>query len=59
MAFGTEGALFTSIANIPAVVCGPGDIEQAHKPDEYVELSELARAERFLRRLRDAAKKGL
>ncbi|WP_114858788.1 acetylornithine deacetylase [Azospirillum brasilense] len=59
VAFGTEGALFTSIANIPAVVCGPGDIEQAHKPDEYVELSELARAERFLHRLRDAAKKGL
>ena len=38
--FGTEAGLFQQIG-IPAVVCGPGSIEQAHKPDEYVELDQL------------------
>lgn len=41
VAFGTEAGLFVAMAGIPAVVIGPGSIEQAHKPDEYVELSEL------------------
>ncbi|MCW2244271.1 acetylornithine deacetylase [Azospirillum canadense] len=54
VAFGTEGALYTSMAGIPAVVCGPGDIDQAHKPDEFVSLDQLARAERFLTRLKAA-----
>ncbi|MGR3913555.1 MAG: acetylornithine deacetylase [Gammaproteobacteria bacterium] len=48
--YGTEGGLFDR-AGIPAVVCGPGSIEQAHKPDEYVELAQLARGEKFLRDL--------
>jgi len=38
--FGTEAGLFQQIG-IPAVVCGPGSIEQAHKPDEFVELDQL------------------
>lgn len=59
VAFGTEGAFFTSVVGIPAVVCGPGDIEQAHKPDEFVELSELAKAERFLTRLKAVVQAGL
>jgi acetylornithine deacetylase len=33
------------------VVCGPGSIAQAHKPNEYVSLDQLARCEAFLRRL--------
>ena len=40
-AFGTEAGLFQSIG-MSAVVCGPGSSEQAHKPDEYVELDQLA-----------------
>ncbi len=48
--FGTEGGLFQA-AGIPAVVCGPGSIEQAHKPDEYVSLEQLGACERFLQRL--------
>jgi acetylornithine deacetylase len=32
-------------------VCGPGSIEQAHKPNEYVSLDQLAQCEAFLRRL--------
>lgn len=38
--FGTEAGLFQEIG-IPTVVCGPGSIEQAHKPDEYVDLDQL------------------
>ena len=52
VAFGTEGGLF-SAAGIPTIICGPGSIDQAHKPDEYVELDQIARCERFLRRLID------
>ncbi|WP_152910718.1 M20/M25/M40 family metallo-hydrolase, partial [Burkholderia cenocepacia] len=37
-------------AGIPSVVCGPGNIEQAHKPNEYVELAQLAGCEQFLRK---------
>ena len=50
--FGTEAGLF-QMAGIPAIICGPGSIEQAHKPDEFVAVSELERCEGFLRRLAD------
>lgn len=54
VAFGTEGGLFASRLDTPVVVCGPGSIEQAHKPDEYVELSQLAACDALLGRLRVA-----
>ena len=47
VAFGTEAGLFKN-AGIPTVVCGPGSILQAHQPDEYVSLEQLARCEAFL-----------
>ncbi|AMO23829.1 acetylornithine deacetylase [Ramlibacter solisilvae] len=50
VAFGTEAGLFKS-AGIPTVVCGPGSIAQAHKPDEFVSLEQLARCEAFMRGL--------
>jgi acetylornithine deacetylase len=50
ISFGTEAGQFQEIG-LDAVVCGPGSIEQAHKPDEYIELSQLAEGEAFLRRL--------
>ena len=50
VAYGTEAGLFQQ-AGIPSVICGPGSIEQAHKPDEFVKLSELDACEKFLRRL--------
>jgi acetylornithine deacetylase len=50
VAFGTEAGLFKG-AGIPTVVCGPGSIEQAHQPDEYVSLEQLARCQTFLRGL--------
>ncbi|WP_186101444.1 acetylornithine deacetylase [Burkholderia gladioli] len=49
VAYGTEAGLFAN-AGIPSVVCGPGNIEQAHKPNEYVELAQLDGCERFLRK---------
>jgi acetylornithine deacetylase len=47
VAFGTEAGLFKN-AGISTVVCGPGSINQAHQPDEYVSLEQLARCEAFL-----------
>ncbi|WP_321964834.1 acetylornithine deacetylase [Paraburkholderia sp. J7] len=49
VAYGTEAGLFEQ-AGIPSIVCGPGNIEQAHKANEYVELAQLAECEKFLRR---------
>ncbi|WP_179403876.1 acetylornithine deacetylase [Burkholderia guangdongensis] len=49
VAYGTEAGLFER-AGIPSIVCGPGNIEQAHKPNEYVELAQLAACEQFLRK---------
>ena len=51
IAFGTEGGLIQEAA-IPTVVCGPGSIEQAHKPDEYCDLGQIAQCDAFLERLR-------
>ena len=50
VAFGTEAGLFKN-AGIPTVVCGPGYIVQAHQPDEFVSLDQLARCEAFMRGL--------
>jgi acetylornithine deacetylase len=48
--FTTEAGLFQQ-AQMSAVVCGPGSIEQAHKPDEFIETSQLDACSRFLRGL--------
>jgi acetylornithine deacetylase len=50
VSFGTEAGLFNR-AGIPTVVCGPGHIEQAHKPDEFIAIDQVAQGELFLRRL--------
>ena len=50
VAFATEAGRFQD-AGIPTVVCGPGSIDQAHQPDEYITLDDLAAGEAFLRRL--------
>lgn len=51
VSFGTEAGVFSALGDIPTVVCGPGNIEQAHKPDEFIELDQLARCETFLDKL--------
>ena len=50
VAFGTEAGLFKN-AGISTVVCGPGSIQQAHQPDEYVSLEQLGRCEAFMQGL--------
>jgi len=50
ISFGTEAGLFAQ-AEIPTVVCGPGSIEQAHRPDEWIALDQIARCEGFMERL--------
>jgi acetylornithine deacetylase len=50
VAYGTEAGHFSE-AGIPAVICGPGSIDQAHKADEFVALSELTACETFLRKV--------
>ncbi|WP_347312783.1 acetylornithine deacetylase [Defluviimonas sp. SAOS-178_SWC] len=48
--FGTEAGIFQALG-MSAVVCGPGSIEQAHKPDEYLALDQLADCLGMLERL--------
>ena len=50
VAFGTEAGLFEA-TGIPTIVCGPGNIDQAHKPNEFVALDQVAQCEAFLRRV--------
>jgi len=50
VAFGTEGGLFQK-AGIPTVICGPGSIEQAHKPNEFISIEQIHRCEDFMHRL--------
>jgi acetylornithine deacetylase len=50
VSFATEGGLFQQ-AGIPTVICGPGSIEQAHKPDEFIALDQVRQCEGFFDRL--------
>ncbi|TIP78102.1 MAG: M20/M25/M40 family metallo-hydrolase, partial [Mesorhizobium sp.] len=49
--YGTEGGIFQKIGRIPTIICGPGTIDVAHKPDEFIEKGQLAQCEAFLERL--------
>ena len=46
--FGTEGGLFQEKLNIPSVVCGPGNIDQAHKANEYISIDQIVKGGEFL-----------
>ena len=50
--YGTEAGLFQKMG-VPAVICGPGDIAQAHRPNEFVALEQLAQCEAFMDRMLD------
>ena len=50
IAFVTEASLFAE-AGVPAIVCGPGDIAQAHQPDEFIEISQLDACLGFIERI--------
>lgn len=51
IAFGTEGGLYTEHLGVPAIVCGPGSMDQGHKPDEFVSLEQMALCDLTLARL--------
>ncbi|MEO3727453.1 acetylornithine deacetylase [Pseudomonas syringae] len=50
VAFGTEGGLFDAVG-IPTVVCGPGSMDQGHKPDEFVSVDQLTACDEMLHRM--------
>jgi len=50
VAYGSEAGRFQQ-AGIPTVLCGPGDIAQAHQPDEFITLEQMEAGVRFLRRI--------
>jgi len=52
VSYATEGGIYQN-AGIPTIVCGPGDIAQAHRPDEFVTEEQMELCDRFLRRLID------
>jgi acetylornithine deacetylase len=51
--FGSEGGLFSERLGIPTVVCGPGSIDQAHKPDEFIDRDQLDRCDAMMDALLD------
>jgi acetylornithine deacetylase len=51
VAFGTEAGLFQYVAGVPSVVVGPGSIDQAHKADEWIALTELEKCATFIKQL--------
>ena len=53
MSYGTEAGLFQQ-AGVPSVICGPGDIGRAHKPEEYLHRDELQAACALIRRMAES-----
>ncbi len=51
LSFGTEAGLFQQNLDTTAVVCGPGSMEQGHKPDEFIAISEMHRCDNFLEKI--------
>jgi acetylornithine deacetylase len=52
VSYGTEAGLFQKMG-VPSVICGPGDIAEAHRPNEFVTLDQLAQCEAFMNRILD------
>jgi len=50
VSFGTEAGVFNE-HGVPAIVCGPGSIDQAHKPNEFIELAQIKKCVAFMLRL--------
>lgn len=49
--FGTEGGLFRNRLGVPTVVCGPGSMNQGHKPDEFISVEQMRRCDAMMDRL--------
>ena len=52
VSFGTEAGVFNKVG-FETIVCGPGSIEQAHKPNEYIEEKQLKKCDEFLTKIID------
>jgi len=59
VAFGTEGGLFSGNLDIPTVVCGPGSMNQGHKPDEFVSVEQISKCDTMLETLVARLEEGL
>ncbi|MGV3550247.1 acetylornithine deacetylase [Rhizobium sp.] len=56
VAFGTEGGLFQELLGTTAIVCGPGNMEQGHKPDEFVTVEQMEECRAMLARVTETLK---
>lgn len=59
VAFGTEGGLFSETLGVPAIICGPGSMDQGHKADEFVSVEQLHACDTLLSRLLDQLEHGV
>jgi acetylornithine deacetylase len=57
VSYGTEAGQFQQ-AGYSAVICGPGDIAQAHQPNEYIEIAQFDKGHQFMRDLLNLLEKG-
>jgi acetylornithine deacetylase len=57
VSYGTEAGLFQKMG-VPSVICGPGDIAEAHRPNEFVALDQLVQCEAFMNRILDVGYAG-
>ncbi len=55
VSYGSEGGIFEKQGNIPSIICGPGSIKQAHKANEFIEISQIEECLEFLEKLSDQA----
>jgi acetylornithine deacetylase len=51
LAFGTEGGLYRERLGVPTVICGPGSMDQGHKPDEYITVEQMERCDAMMEAL--------
>ncbi len=58
VAFGTEAGLFAQKLGVPTVVCGPGSMDQGHKPDEFITRAQLAACDQLMNRMVDSLSAG-
>jgi acetylornithine deacetylase len=58
VAYATEAGLFQE-RGVASIICGPGDIAQAHQPDEFVDVSQIDACVAFMERLTEAARAGV
>ena len=49
--FGTEAGLFNQTLGVTSIVCGPGSMSQGHKPDEFIEVSQIEACDQFIQAL--------